>query len=68
MFYVLIILQSGSIAGNLMIKRQHKDFPSDIFTTLEAAGAEVEIFGEFQFSHVLVALLVFLDFCEVREL
>ncbi|GFS13937.1 xanthine dehydrogenase [Elysia marginata] len=40
----LFCFQSGSIGGNLMIKNRHNEFPSDIFTTLEAARAEVEIF------------------------
>ena len=43
---VFMILQSGCIAGNLMIKNHHNEFPSDIFTTLEAAGANVEVFGK----------------------
>ena len=37
--------QAGTIAGNLMIKHNHPEFPSDIFTMLEAAGATVEIYG-----------------------
>ena len=31
----------GSIAGNLMLKHAHQDFPSDIFTLLETVGAQV---------------------------
>ncbi|KAK3789286.1 hypothetical protein RRG08_001676, partial [Elysia crispata] len=55
-----MVRNSGSIAGNLMIKRQHKDFPSDIFTTLEAAGAEVEIFDTATSKKQCVSLLDFL--------
>ena len=31
----------GTIAGNLMLKHAHNDFPSDIFTLLEAVGAAI---------------------------
>ncbi|KAK3789287.1 hypothetical protein RRG08_001677 [Elysia crispata] len=40
----VMVRNSGCIAGNLMIKNHHNEFPSDIFTTLEAAGANVEVF------------------------
>ncbi|XP_036145980.1 xanthine dehydrogenase isoform X2 [Monomorium pharaonis] len=33
----------GSIAGNLMIKHEHNEFPSDVFLILETAGTEVHI-------------------------
>ncbi|XP_053687412.1 aldehyde oxidase 1-like [Sabethes cyaneus] len=33
----------GTIAGNLMIKHQHPEFPSDIFLLLETAGATILI-------------------------
>ena len=33
----------ASMAGNLMIKHQHPNFPSDIFTMLEAVGATVTV-------------------------
>ncbi|XP_023247177.1 xanthine dehydrogenase-like [Copidosoma floridanum] len=33
----------GTIAGNLMIKNEHREFPSDIFLILETAGAEIHI-------------------------
>ncbi|CAL8082604.1 unnamed protein product [Orchesella dallaii] len=33
----------ATIAGNLMLKNQHEDFPSDVFITLEAVGAELSI-------------------------
>ncbi|CAH1231902.1 XDH [Branchiostoma lanceolatum] len=33
----------GSWAGNLMIKHDHPEFPSDVFTIMEAAGAKVTI-------------------------
>ena len=33
----------GSIAGNLMLKYEHRDFPSDLFITLEAIGAKIKV-------------------------
>ncbi|CAH0726811.1 unnamed protein product, partial [Brenthis ino] len=33
----------GTIAGNLMLKHMHRNFPSDIFLLLQAIGAEVNI-------------------------
>lgn len=37
------IRNQGSLAGNLMMKNSHMDFPSDVFLALETAGAMVEI-------------------------
>lgn len=36
-------LQTGSIAGNLSIKKQHPEFPSDIFILLATIGAHLVI-------------------------
>ncbi|XP_059486225.1 uncharacterized protein LOC132202920 isoform X2 [Neocloeon triangulifer] len=33
----------GTLAGNLSIKHSHHEFPSDIFTSFEAAGAKLNI-------------------------
>ena len=33
----------GSIAGNFMLKHNHNDFPSDVFTLLEAANAQLGV-------------------------
>ncbi|XP_011302811.1 indole-3-acetaldehyde oxidase-like [Fopius arisanus] len=37
------VRNTGTIAGNLMIKHQHKEFPSDLFLIFETAGAEIHI-------------------------
>jgi xanthine dehydrogenase/oxidase len=31
----------GTLAGNLMLKHAHNDFPSDVFVLLEAVGASI---------------------------
>jgi hypothetical protein len=31
----------GTLAGNLMLKHAHNDFPSDVFVILEAVGASI---------------------------
>ncbi|GFO23340.1 xanthine dehydrogenase/oxidase [Plakobranchus ocellatus] len=56
----VMVRNAGSIGGNLMIKHNHKDFPSDIFTTLEAAGAQVEIFDTASSAKKTVPLLEFM--------
>lgn len=33
----------GSIAGNLMIKHAHHEFPSDLFLMLETAGTQIHV-------------------------
>ncbi len=33
----------GSWAGNLMLTHDHDNFPSDVFTTMAAAGATVTV-------------------------
>ncbi|CAG5118912.1 unnamed protein product, partial [Candidula unifasciata] len=40
----IMVRNAGCIAGNLMIKHAHNDFPSDIFTLLESLGAQIEIY------------------------
>ncbi|ODN05821.1 Indole-3-acetaldehyde oxidase [Orchesella cincta] len=37
------VRNNGTIAGNLMIKHAHQDFPSDVFVILEAIGATLKI-------------------------
>ena len=37
------VRNQGSLAGNLMMKHYHNDFPSDVFLSLETAGAQLEI-------------------------
>ena len=38
-----MIEQLGSVAGNLMIKHAHREFPSDVFIALETVGAQITI-------------------------
>ncbi|XP_021954654.1 xanthine dehydrogenase [Folsomia candida] len=33
----------GTLAGNLMLKRNHREFPSDLFTIFETVGAQISI-------------------------
>ncbi|XP_005094236.3 indole-3-acetaldehyde oxidase, partial [Aplysia californica] len=40
----VLVRNAGSMAGNLMIKHKHPDFPSDLFTILTAIDAQVDIF------------------------
>ncbi|GFO39127.1 aldehyde oxidase, partial [Plakobranchus ocellatus] len=56
----VMVRNSGCIAGNLMIKHRHNDFPSDLFTMFEAAGAEVEIFDSCTSKKSTVSLMNFL--------
>ncbi|XP_065561755.1 uncharacterized protein LOC136028074 isoform X2 [Artemia franciscana] len=39
----LAVRNTGSVAGNLMLKHRHPEFPSDLFVILEAVGALVKI-------------------------
>ncbi|XP_059474105.1 xanthine dehydrogenase/oxidase-like isoform X2 [Neocloeon triangulifer] len=39
----LPIRNIGTLAGNLALKKEHPDFPSDVFTILEAVGAQLNI-------------------------
>jgi xanthine dehydrogenase/oxidase len=41
--FFIIFVQAGTLAGNLSIKKEHHEFPSDIFTTFDAAGAKLNI-------------------------
>ncbi|XP_073946531.1 uncharacterized protein [Choristoneura fumiferana] len=41
----------ATIAGNLMVKYQHRDFQSDVFLLLEAVGAYITIFPTVFLSH-----------------
>jgi xanthine dehydrogenase/oxidase len=35
----------GTLAGNLMLKHAHNDFPSDVFVLLEGIGASIITVG-----------------------
>ena len=37
------IKNQGTLAGNLMMKHAHQDFPSDVFLTMTTIGAMLEI-------------------------
>lgn len=39
------VRSGGTIAGNLSIKHQHKEFPSDLWLIFEAVGAKLTIVG-----------------------
>ncbi|CAL7942348.1 unnamed protein product [Xylocopa violacea] len=51
----------GSLAGNLMIKHKHKEFPSDLFLMLETVGARLHIV-ESGGKKTSMTLLEFLNF------
>ncbi|XP_067007633.2 uncharacterized protein [Anabrus simplex] len=53
-------IETGTLAGNLSIKHQHREFPSDIFLTMETVGAKLEI-GSSRSSIQTVTLPEFLD-------
>ncbi|XP_055857003.1 uncharacterized protein LOC129919921 [Episyrphus balteatus] len=40
------VRNTGTLAGNLMMKHAHSEFPSDIFLTFEALNAKVEVGGK----------------------
>jgi len=37
-------MQFGTWAGNVMLKHQHNDFPSDVCTLLQAGNAVVKVY------------------------
>ncbi|KAL9979239.1 hypothetical protein ACROYT_G016871 [Oculina patagonica] len=51
----------GSIAGNLMLTHDHPDFPSDIFTILEAAGTRLIIGDSSSKTEAQYSLMQFLN-------
>ncbi|XP_043523035.1 xanthine dehydrogenase/oxidase-like isoform X2 [Frieseomelitta varia] len=55
------VRNAGSIAGNLMIKHAHREFPSDLFLILETAGAQLHIV-ETGGKKTSMTALEFLDF------
>lgn len=38
-----VIFQIGTIAGNLVMKKEHPDFVSDVYVMLETVGATLNI-------------------------
>ncbi|XP_062544106.1 uncharacterized protein LOC134211342 [Armigeres subalbatus] len=55
------VRNSGTIAGNLIIKNQRHEFPSDLFLILEAAGAKITIVG----AEGKLSTVSPLDFCDI---
>ncbi|KAK7111653.1 xanthine dehydrogenase-like [Littorina saxatilis] len=53
----VLVRNSGSIGGNLYLKHAHPDFPSDVFTMLEAAGATVSLYDSSGGSETRVSLV-----------
>ncbi|CAL1531002.1 unnamed protein product [Lymnaea stagnalis] len=56
----VLVRNAGCMAGNLMIKHAHPDFPSDLFTILEAIGAKVDIFDSKSMKSTKYTLMEFL--------
>lgn len=46
----------GSIAGNLMIKHAHNEFPSDIFLILETVGTQMHILDIYGYKQSMTLL------------
>lgn len=58
----ILLFQLGSIAGNLMVKHEHRDFASDIFLLFETIGAQLTIskhlpntFGSYSSSNLKIS-------------
>jgi xanthine dehydrogenase/oxidase len=56
----VMVRNAGCIAGNLMIKHAHNDFPSDIFTILECLSSKVEVYDFLASKSTTYSLLDFL--------
>lgn len=52
--------QNGTLAGNISIKKQHPEFPSDVFITFEALDAQVLVY-ENASSQRVMSLLAYLQ-------
>ncbi|GFS19663.1 indole-3-acetaldehyde oxidase [Elysia marginata] len=63
----VMVRNSGCIAGNLMIKHRHNEFPSDLFTMMEGAGAEVEVFCATNGQTTTVSMLDFLTKVDMSD-
>lgn len=50
----------GTLAGNLSIKYQHNDFPSDIFLIFETVGASMTLVDS-TYKKTVVSILDFLN-------
>lgn len=49
----LFISQNGTLAGNISIKKQHPEFPSDVFITFEALDVQVLVHENANSSRVM---------------
>ncbi|GFO39138.1 indole-3-acetaldehyde oxidase [Plakobranchus ocellatus] len=58
----------GCIAGNLMIKYWHKEFPSDVFLLLECVGAKVEIFSATSGKKETTSMMDFLNKVDMTDM
>ncbi|XP_059145955.1 uncharacterized protein LOC131933182 isoform X2 [Physella acuta] len=63
----VLVRNAGCIAGNLMIKKNYHEFPSDLFTLTEAIGASVGIFDAKDGSTKKYSLLEFLQKVDMKQ-
>ncbi|GFO17429.1 xanthine dehydrogenase/oxidase [Plakobranchus ocellatus] len=63
----VMVRNVGCIAGNLMIKYWHKEFPSDVFLILECVGAQVEIFSSAFSKRETTSMMDFLNKVDMTD-
>ncbi|CAL1529227.1 unnamed protein product [Lymnaea stagnalis] len=57
----IMVRNAGCVAGNLMIKFEHPEFPSDVFTMFESLGTKVQIYDAFTSILTMYSLLEFMN-------